>query len=73
MTLVQTTGVVIDAIVTDERDNVATAIRDLEPGVARTSHGEWTLAVPLRTAGAPSVFASGAAGGRTSASGGTTA
>lgn len=48
MTFVQTAGVAIDAIVTDERDNVATAVRNLEPGVARTSRGEWTLAEPLR-------------------------
>jgi len=40
---------VIDAIVADEHDNVATAIRDLEPGTITTSDGPAQLNTSLRT------------------------
>lgn len=40
---------VIDAVVTDERDNVATAVRDLEPGNVRTTRGSAPLSQPIAT------------------------
>jgi altronate dehydratase len=39
---------VFDAIVVDDRDNVATAITDLQPGRVTTNQGEYRLLVPLR-------------------------
>jgi altronate dehydratase large subunit len=40
---------VIDAIVADEHDNVATAIRDLDPGTVTTTQGPAQLNASLRT------------------------